>query len=181
MKKPLLCILLIAIFVNGCATNEQTGELVGAGGGGLLGGALGARLFGGPAGTILGAGAGAAAGALVGGIIGKSLDDRDREQAAKATQIALNQGQPYRPSSQSSSPTTTQASAPSHRNVSHPVHWASDHSTGASGSSTVIATQPPTAAHGECKTIQEVAYVEGKELSQDTKYCRDANNQWEKA
>jgi len=70
--------------------------------------------------------------------------------------------------------------ARSTRKTTHATaHWTSDHS-GASGTATVVAVQR-TSSGAECKTVREVAYVGGKELTENQKYCRTASSEWRKA
>jgi len=70
MRKTSISVLVVAlVLLGGCATNQQTGELVG----GLGGAAIGSQ-FGHGGGRLLGAGIGAAAGALLGGAVGQNAD-----------------------------------------------------------------------------------------------------------
>ena len=50
----------------------------------------------------------------------------------------------------------------------------------ANGSVTVVNVQPSNNG-GECRTVREVAYVGGKELVDNQKYCRAPNADWQKA
>jgi len=153
---PLLC---------GCQNNEQNGELFGTLGGGALGAALGGAIGHNATGALIGAAAGSAAGFLVGSAIGRELDQRDREIAASATERALTE--PV------SSPAAVAAAPPP------PATWQSDHS-GASGSAQVIAVQHQTSG-GECKLVHQVAYIQGNEVQQNTRYCQSPNGTWVQA
>lgn len=72
----------------GCATQEQTGQLLGGVVGGVVGAAVGNQV-GGEGGAIIGGVLGATAGLIVGGEIGAALDERDRLLASQATQDAI--------------------------------------------------------------------------------------------
>src|SRR5215475_10676674 len=72
-----------------CQTNEQTGGLVGAGGGALLGGLVGEAAGHSTTSTLIGAGIGAVGGYFIGTAIGRQLDEADQKRAAHATQQAL--------------------------------------------------------------------------------------------
>ncbi len=76
--------LMFAVMATGCATKEDSGTLIGAGGGALLGSALS---HGSPGGII----AGALVGGFIGNRIGKSMDDEDRRRAYEA-QVAAFEG-----------------------------------------------------------------------------------------
>jgi uncharacterized protein YcfJ len=148
-------------------SNEQQGGLIGAGTGGALGGLIG-NMFGSGSGkavaTGLGAAGGMVAGYFVGSEIGRRLDQADQQKAAAATQKVLNK--------------------PIHHNaqgeaVSTPSTW-SDKTKGTSGQSEVTSVTPQPDG-GECRNVHEIAYISGEEVSQNTKYCRSADGQWEKA
>jgi surface antigen len=87
MKKAglLFLSLMFAILAAGCATKEDSGTLIGAGGGALLGSALS---HGSPGGII----AGALVGGFIGNRIGKSMDDEDRRRAYEAQVSAFEAG-----------------------------------------------------------------------------------------
>ena len=58
--------------------------------------------------------------------------------------------------------------------------WRSDSNNSISGTSTLTSVQ--TADNGnECRTVREVAYVQGKEVQQDTRYCRNPGGGWAQA
>ena len=80
-KKPrtILAVLLPCIFAmmsGGCATNAQTGSLIGAG----LGAAIGQWIGGDTEGTLIGAGVGTAAGYMIG-------NEADKEEARNNSEI----------------------------------------------------------------------------------------------
>jgi surface antigen len=91
-------ILAACVFLGACDTSagskQQMGQLLGAGGGGLLGGVLG-NAFGGHnrgLATAIGATGGAALGFMIGGAIGSRLDEQDRQQAENAAYLAVTTG-----------------------------------------------------------------------------------------
>lgn len=158
--KHLALALSASLLVAGCSQeagqNEQAGSLIGAGGGALFGGLLGNTLSHGSAvGTVLGVGLGAGAGYLVGDAIGRQLDQRDREAAQRATVAALS-APPNKP----------------------PVRWHSDHT---SNSGTAVVQHVQKTSTGECRTVREVAYIKGEEVTQDQKYCRGTDGEWTSA
>jgi len=146
-----------------CQTNEQTGGLVGAGGGALLGGLVGQAAGHSTTSTLIGAGIGAVGGYFIGTAIGRQLDEADQKRAAHATQQALAQPVYY--------PAGQPATLPKQSEK-----WSSDHS-GDSGSAKVVAAQQ-TASGGECRMVREVAYIKGQEVTQDSRYCRGADGSW---
>jgi surface antigen len=131
------------------------GCAAGAMGGGLLG-LLGGHGNGGA--VAMGAGAGLLTGCVAGNIIGRQLDARDRATAEAATLAALN--------------------APPN---SRPRAWRSDHGTGNHGTVMVQSTTR-TANGGECKEVNEVAYIQSQEVNQPVKYCRTGpHGDWKEA
>ncbi|WP_158283985.1 glycine zipper domain-containing protein [Azospirillum sp. TSO22-1] len=158
----------------GCQTNQQTGALVGTAGGSAVGALLGKSLGHSGGATLIGGLAGGAAGYFIGSSIGQSLDERDRMRAQTATAAALNAPLPVKASSPSAAPRPVPAAQRPSKT------WTSDHKTGAKGSATVTAVEAASDGR-ECRTVHEVAYVQGREVTQDTKYCRNAQNQWQPA
>jgi surface antigen len=77
-----LLVLCVAATALGCATREQTGQVIG----GVAGAAAGSQVGGGSGQTIATIG-GALVGAFVGGQIGSQMDERDYQQ----TSLALEQ------------------------------------------------------------------------------------------
>jgi len=157
-----IALLALAGLLCACQNNEQTGGLFGAGGGALLGGLLGKQMGHNTQTAMLGAGLGALGGYFVGTAIGSKLDDADRNRATAATKKVLQQ--------------------PVHNDtngavVKKPARWKSDHNASTEGSSTVTeVTKEPSGA--ECRTVREVAYIKGNEVTQDAHYCRGADGQW---
>lgn len=149
--------------MSACQSNEQTGGLVGAGGGAVLGGLLGQAAGHNTTSTLIGAGLGAVGGYFVGTAIGRQLDQADQKRAAEATHQALAQ------------PVYYPAGQPAHL-PKQPAKWTSDHS-GDSGTAKVVAAQKTTNG-GECRTVREVAYIKGQEVPQDSRYCRGPEGDW---
>jgi surface antigen len=165
-------VLLAAAFslplLIGCQNQEQSYGAGGAAVGALTCGLIGGAIFHSTAGGLASAAACGAAGYFVGSAIGRKLDEKDRERAQAATQAALAVPVRY-------TPTQTAVIHP----PAKPVTWASDHGTGVTGSSSVVAVQPPAATGGgECRTVREVAYIKGQEEQQDSKYCRGTDGSW---
>lgn len=187
MRKRMLVVAVASLpLLGSCQTNEQTGGLVGALGGAAGGAAIGGAIGHNATGALIGAGVGALGGYLIGSAIGRALDERDRRLANQAVQQVLYAPAPYPESYYEPAPYAPQPGAPParrHRAAPRPsqasAHWASDHS-GANGSVTVVNVQPSNNG-GECRTVREVAYVGGKELVDNQKYCRAPNADWQKA
>jgi surface antigen len=162
-------ILIAAILLAACQnmSNEQQGGIMGAAGGGALGGLIG-NMFGSGSGkavaTGVGAGVGMLAGYFAGSAIGRRLDQADQQKAAAATEKVLNK--PIHHNSQGQAVSTAST-------------W-SDETKGTHGKSEVTSVTPQ-ADGGECRNVHEIAYISGEEVSQNTKYCRSASGQWEKA
>jgi surface antigen len=139
---------------NGGMSNQQMGGVAGAGAGGLLGGLLGNQVGHSGTSTAVGAGLGAVAGYFVGSSIGARLDESDRKKAETTTTQVLH--------------------SPSKKKK---VAWTSDKNSGVHGSSEVVKVDPkPNGA--ECKTVREVAYIKGEEVTQNSRYCRSAGGEW---
>ncbi len=157
-----ISLLALAGLLCACQNNEQTGGLLGAGGGALLGGLVGKQVGHNTQTAMLGAGLGALGGYFVGTAIGSKLDEADRKRATAATKKVLQQ--------------------PVHNDtngavIKKPAHWKSDHNPSTEGSSTVTeVTKEPSGA--ECRSVREVAYIKGQEVSQDARYCRGVDGQW---
>lgn len=83
-------ILAAVVVLGGCETQEQSGQAIGGLTGASVGALLGDAIGGDDASRAIGAAFGGILGASVGGSIGAKLDERDRQQAAAATQAALN-------------------------------------------------------------------------------------------
>ena len=143
--------------VPGMQNDQQAGGLLGGAAGGIAGGLLG-NSFGGFAGPLIGSVLGSVGGYLAGSAIGARLDasDRQRAQAATAQALALPQ-------------TGAQPGAP--------VAWSSDHNGGVNGSAQVVGEQAQ-ANGAPCRDVREVAYINGQQTTQTSRYCRGANGAW---
>lgn len=162
--------------------NQQMGQLGGAAVGGILGGIAGGAIGGNRTGAVIGALAGAAAGYFIGGAIANALSNpADREKASTATQKVLDAPAPATYNTAASGPATTNSAARQPQQT-RPVQasWRSDSSNSISGSSTLTSVQRANDG-GECRTVREVAYVQGKEVQQDTRYCRNPGGGWAQA
>ncbi len=140
----------------GMQNDQQAGGLLGGAAGGIAGGLLGSNLGG--AGGLIGGVLGSVGGYLLGSAIGARLDAGDREQAQRATAQAL------------SAPVGPDATAA-------PVGWSSNHNNGVNGSAQVVGVQPQSDG-GQCRDVREVAYINGEQTNQTTRYCRGANGAW---
>jgi len=96
MSIKLSCFILSVFLLTSCADGSGNGGISKQTGGtviGGLGGALIGSQFGGGSGNLLAMGAGALIGAFAGHEIGKSMDNKDRQKAERASQRALEAGQ----------------------------------------------------------------------------------------
>ena len=117
------------------------------------------RLFGGIVGGVAGALApredraaamllAVPAGVLIGDAIAGLLDCREQEQAALATERALEGG------------------------VGSTVEWTSETRPGVTGSSTVLAMAPDESGSGECMTVTDIVIIDGEETRAPKTMCR---------
>lgn len=150
-----------ALALGGCAGSASSSKTTASGGiGAAAGGILGAVLGGGSdMGALGGAAFGAMAGFIAGSLFGTLLDDGDRAKQEDATRQTLSQGDAIR--------------------------WNSDRNQGVHGYSQLVGNEnaPPartspvkTASADSCRTVREVAYVDGKEYVEMTEYCRVAGS-----
>lgn len=160
-----LALVLMVPLLGGCQTQEQTGGLLGGGVGALAGGLIGNSL-GGSTGAAIGAALGAAGGYFVGSAIGRQLDEQDRQRAEAATQRALAEPVRY------ASPAAPTAAPPP-----RPVAWNSARHADVRGTAQVTSVHRE-AAGGECRMVRETAYISGREVVQNTRYCRSAGGNW---
>ncbi len=92
MKKSMICLLLVAATLAGCAepmTKTQKGGLIGTGTGAAAGAVLGQAIGRDTKSTLIGAGVGALVGGLAGGAIGNYMD---KQEAAMRQQLADVEG-----------------------------------------------------------------------------------------
>jgi surface antigen len=142
--------------VPGMQNDQQAGGLLGGAAGAIGGGLLG-NSFGGVGGLIGGV-LGSVGGYLVGSAIGAHLDAADRQRAETATSQALAAPVPPGESGQ-------------------PVAWSSDHNSATSGTAQVVGVQPQ-ADGGQCRDVSEIAYVNGEQTRQTSRYCRGPSGAW---
>ena len=90
MKRVSIVVVAGALLLPGCETNEQTGALLGGVSGAAIGATVADAFGGNDQARVIAAGLGGVAGASLGGRLGAQLDERDRRQAAAATQAALD-------------------------------------------------------------------------------------------
>lgn len=146
-------ILFLAGSLIACAGTSRSqvstglGTLLGAGVGAVIG-----EVIGGEDGALIGAAVGSLSGGLVGYTIASYLDERDRQIAAGATKQALD------------TPVDS----------GQTVTWKSDHNKAVGGQTTVTPVSYNTRGQ-ECRQINEVAYIQGKEVRDIGTHCRDPN------
>jgi surface antigen len=156
------------VSVSACA---ELGGVLGCGAGLLLASSLGAN--------DTEAAALCVAGGALGYVWGQYLDEQEKLKVERSTQQALNQpiasNSPLRTSSATYSPEAAAA-------VAQPVQWTSDtRPDSVSGRSTVLRVDSDGSG-GECRTVQQLAVVDGQEDVQDVRYCRSSpNSQWARA
>ncbi|MCE2946180.1 MAG: glycine zipper domain-containing protein [bacterium] len=187
-------VLASALALGGCATNQDSGTLIGAVGGA----AIGAAVAGGSTERrIVGALIGAAAGGFAGSLIGKRLDEADRQRAEAAAQraIAEREAATAREQQQRNAQIEAQlraeqakARTPEERtaaqnralearqrvsqqgpnNSAPPVTWSGN----ARGSAQAIGPTQVAGREG-CEQVREIAIIQGQEVRQTATFCRD--------
>ncbi len=171
----------------GCENNQQTGALLGAGGGALVGGLAGRAIGGNRTGALVGMLAGAAIGGFAGSVIGQQLDERDRARAQQAT-IAVLKAPPPPPEQMASydpgkpgdkpEPQVRRPSRPMPQQPRTPpatASWQSDQNNNR-GSVTLVDVN--RSGNTECRTVREVAYIGGREVVQNSRYCDGGDGNW---
>lgn len=162
--KTVAIALLAALSLSACGTLDSK-QAIGTLGGGVVGGALGAlggHATGARHGGAIGGVLGAVVGAFAGNLLGARLDDADRRSAAGATQQALNQ---------------PVARTTSGRAAARPIQWRSPRNPGVSGTAQLVNVHRGGDGQ-ECRDVREVAYVNGEEVHQTSRYCRDNDGRW---
>lgn len=129
------------LLLNACASNEETGTVLGA----LLGVAVGS-LIGDGEGQAAAMALGGAVGAMAGNAIGRSLDEAERLKAEKATQLALEE------------PTGNK------------VSWESDDNEDVSGYTQTV-EEPKQVGAQVCRSVKEVVIIGGEEGVESKRYC----------
>lgn len=92
---------------------------------------------------------------LIGEAISRLLDCREQEQAAQATEQAVQQAQ----------------TAGAERGIGTTVPWTSETRPGVTGSSTVTALEQESGG-GECMTVTDIVIVDGQETRAPKRLCR---------
>jgi len=125
--------------------NRGRGRAIGGILGGVAGGALGR---GGAAGRIATAALSAPVGALIGDVIARLLDCREQEQAAAATEHAVERG------------------------IGTTTNWTSESRPNVTGSSTVTAAATPMPDGNPCVTVTDIVIIDGEETRAPKTMCR---------
>ena len=150
--KFLTVLLFCFTVVTGCqttASNKDTGAILGM----VVGGVVGS-VFGSGSGQAVAVIVGAATGGIMGAMIGEKLDEADRLQAQAAANAALQ--------------------VP----VGNTVEWRSEENTSIHGTATPIKSSENSDGK-ECRTVRQVAFINGKEIEETTKFCRiDGSGRW---
>jgi len=149
----ILLVVLVGATESGCATNQQTGALVGTVAGVALGIGTAVLTGNGESGVAVGALIGAGVGALIGSAIGADLDESERQKANEAAQKAAE------------GPTGS------------PVNWQSDTHPTVKGYAEPAAAEEYTAGT-VCRTIHEVVFTSDGEQSHNNRLCRK-DGQWQ--
>ena len=134
-------IIIFSIFTTGCASNQDTGVIVGT----VVGVAVGS-LFGDGGGEVAGMIVGGAVGALIGSQIGKSLDEGEKARATLAAKEALEDPD------------------------GDVINWNSEDDASVSGTAEVVG-EAYDSDGSECKKVRELVVVNGEEESAMTEYC----------
>ena len=133
----------------GPGPRENTGTLLGAGGGALLGAAVAG---GGPGSRLAGAAIGGVLGGLIGNRIGAALDDEDRQRAYEAQMSALETG----PSGA-------------------PVSWRNPDS----GRYGTVVPGPAYVQNGHnCRSYTHTIYIDGTPQTARGTACRNPDGSW---
>ena len=161
--------------LSACATNEQTGQVIG----GLLGAGAGYAAAGknnNDTVKTLAVLAGAGLGAWIGGNIGRGLDQKEREKLAMSTQSVLDT-----PIASNSALRAQQPSAQAVATAPSSGWTSPTNPNTVSGKSTVTQVSS-TNAGGECRTVRQLVVKNGQESSEDVRFCRQsANAAWQQA
>ena len=128
-----------------CEQQNQRNRRRGRGIGGFLGGLAGGRL--GPLGNAVSNVL--PVGSLLGEAVASMLDCREQQQAAAATEQAVERG-----------------------GVGSTSTWASETRPGVTGSSTVTAAAPATPQGEPCMTVTDIVIVDGEETRAEKRMCR---------
>lgn len=158
MKKTIIPILFASTILFGCEgkTHKQAAGEIGAAVGAVAGIGV-AVLTGSDEGIDAGMGVGFMAGAMVGGLIGEfigeKLDEHDAMKAELASLTALKSDD------------------------KKPVAWKSDKNENVNGEVRVIETSK-SASGSQCKTVNHMLNINGKEELVEQEYCLDSEGSW---
>lgn len=158
MKRTMIPILLASTILFGCEgkTHKQAAGEIGAAVGAVAGIGV-AVLTGSDEGIDAGMGVGFMAGAIVGGLIGEfiggKLDEHDAMKAELASLTALKSDD------------------------NKPVAWKSDKNENVNGEVRVIETSK-SASGSQCKTVNHMLNISGKEELVEQEYCLDSEGSW---
>jgi surface antigen len=122
---------------------------------------------------VLGAGFGALGGYFLGSSIGAKLDATARQKAQAATEQVLAE-----PLTREDVKPVAKGKPVAHaKPVAKRKTWVDKQSdTHGNAEVTDISSLPDG---GECRTVREVAYIKGQEVTQNSRYCRNKTGQWE--
>jgi surface antigen len=191
-RRSAAALLAGAVALGGCATQQDTGTLIGAVGGA----AIGAAVAGGSTERrVIGALIGGAAGGFAGSLIGKRLDEADRARAEAAAQKAIAEReaavareqqqrnaeieaqlraeqakartQPERVAAEKRALEARQRVAQT-PTTAPPVTWSGN----ARGSAQAIGPTQVSGREG-CEQVREIAVIQGQEVRQLATFCRD--------
>jgi len=157
-SKLLLLTSVVFLALSGCgnyATKQEMGKDIGT----ALGAAAGIGIAvitgsddGIDHGTVLGAGIGAMIGSAIGSAIGENMDETDRLKAELATLTALK------------------------ADDSRTVTWKSPKNDGVGGEVTVV--NQNSNANSNCKVINHLININGKEHREEQEYCLGESGSW---
>ena len=181
--------MIAVLMLSGCATQEDTGHLVGAA---LLGGLCLALVNPGSRGACVAA---AAAGFVVGGAIGKNLDVRDRQRREAAVNAALisddmwrnrNGGQALSQTELNAKPVdkaapSNQAAVEATSGWTNPDSDAREwHNPDTSNSGRIEPLRDFRSTNGtECRQFRETYFKQNNQPSTGTSvFCKDAQGSW---
>ena len=134
-------IVIFSLFTTGCASNQDTGVIVGT----VVGVAVGS-LFGDGGGEVAGMIIGGAVGGIIGSEIGKSLDEGEKARASLAAKEALEDPEGDK------------------------INWNSEDDASISGAAEVVG-EAYSIEGNECKKVRELVVINGEEESEMTEYC----------
>lgn len=140
--------LSVFLIISACETTSQ--KDVGAALGLVVGAVAGAALGNRDGGSKLGAFIGGAVGSIAGAMIGAKLDEIDRRlaEAAKTTALSVPTG--------------------------NRVEWRSQENVSVNGYATPV-TDVAESEGRTCRTVRQVAIINGEEIEETTEFCRVGN------